>query len=432
MRAGADRIRGARGRGVNAASGARGPVPLVGAMGAVGDAGDIAEAAARIRDAVSTPISPRRIAASLKAALALWRERGFERRRATVTAIAERTAFSPKLIDSSLDALLAPFTDDALDALVPALSRRAELIGFVLAGNVAGAGLHEVLIALACGAGVLIKSAAAEPVFFSNFVSTLQDPQVAARVAVFGWSRARRDLTLALRNYSDILVVYGDDSTIAALAEPGKALIGFGSRISGAAIAASVREFGETAEAIARDVSLFEQLGCLSPHHVFVEDSDGDRARRFASDLAAALDRALSGLPGPRELPLDDGAAIRRARETARWHAIAGERVRLLEGAQFAWTVILDENSGFRVSPGFRTVYVSPFRDLSHLRSLLAPAESKLEAFALVGSPEECARLGTMLRWLGASYLAAPGQMQSPPLTWRHGGGAFLDLFGIV
>ena len=27
----------------------------------------------------------------------------------------------------------------------------------------------------------------------------------------------------------------------------------------------------------------------------------------------------------------------------------------------------------------------------------------------------------------GVSYLAVPGAMQSPPLTWRHGGGVFLD-----
>jgi hypothetical protein len=29
---------------------------------------------------------------------------------------------------------------------------------------------------------------------------------------------------------------------------------------------------------------------------------------------------------------------------------------------------------------------------------------------------------------LGIPYLCAPGEMQSPPLDWRHSGGGFLDL----
>jgi hypothetical protein len=28
---------------------------------------------------------------------------------------------------------------------------------------------------------------------------------------------------------------------------------------------------------------------------------------------------------------------------------------------------------------------------------------------------------------MGIPYVCAPGEMQSPPLDWRHGGGGFLD-----
>ena len=48
------------------------------------------------------------------------------------------------------------------------------------------------------------------------------------------------------------------------------------------------------AAAVARDITLFEQQGCLSPHHVIVEDADGYASHWFAERLAIALNRALS------------------------------------------------------------------------------------------------------------------------------------------
>ena len=123
-------------------------------------------------------------------------------------------------------------------------------------------------------------------------------------------------------------------------------------------------------------------------------------------------------------MALEDAAALRRARETARWRRIAGDEVELIEGPGVAWAVIFDRDASFSPSPGFRTVYVSPFREREDLRVRVAPAAGRLEAFSLAGDDD--ALIGD-LRAFGVSYIAAPGAIQSPPLTWRHGGGVFLD-----
>src|SRR5208282_5481459 len=124
------------------------------------------------------------------------------------------------------------------------------------------------------------------------------------------------------------VVAYGDDASIAALsaaaARRARPLAGFGSRLSGALVlpGASPSAAETAADGLARDVTLFEQRGCLSPHHVFVVGDAGE-ARGFAARLARALERLARRLPTPARLPLAAAAAIRGLRERARWRALA-------------------------------------------------------------------------------------------------------------
>ena len=204
---------------------------------------------------------------------------------------------------------------------------------------------------------------------------------------------------------------------------------GFGHRVSGALVAAEMAPGGEAvavAGAIARDVSLFEQQGCLSPHHVFVEAPCAGTAGEFARELAAALDRYAARIPPPRRYGLEEAAALRRVREGARWRAIGGDTVVLRESGGLGWAVICDEAARFTPSPGYRTVTVSPIADLDDLLRRLQPVAGQIEAFAIAASAARGERLREGLATIGASYLCKPGAMQSPPLDWSHGGGEFM------
>jgi hypothetical protein len=92
-----------------------------------------------------------------------------------------------------------------------------------------------------------------------------------------------------------------------------------------------------------------------------------------------------------------------------------------------AWTVVFDPSARFTMSPGYRTVTVSTIRDGDDLASRLAPVTGRLEAFALAAPGSSRARFLDVLAGAGVSYVCDPGRMQSPPLNWPHGGGAFLD-----
>lgn len=409
----------------------------------------ILDAAARVRLAAACP--PQRVATALAQIAQRWRNVHFALRRDTVAQLAASLGMTRPLLDESLDALLQPLTAPALASLASRLPRAYRLFGFVMPGNVPGSGIHEIAAALLAGAAVIIKSASRESVFFGNFVRSLAaaDPAVAARIALVSFSREDRAAMSAMWAACEGgVVAYGDDASLAALAAAGAApgareWAGFGSRLSGALVALDLPDTAGTpgrarpqaAEAaacgLARDVALFEQRGCLSPHHVFVVGG-AEEARGFAARLLRALERLARRLPPPARLPLDAAAAIRGLRERARWRALAqptdaaGRDIALWESA--AATVIYDRTAAFSASPGYRTVFVSALDNIDELGARLGPAAGRLEAFALAAPPERREPLKEHLRRLGATYVCEPGQMQAPPLDWPHGHGAMFAL----
>jgi hypothetical protein len=439
---------------------------------------------------MNRPLTEVRIAAALGQACARWRDRSFVPRRESVAAIATVWGWSEALLGESIDALIEPFTSVALENFASRLPRRNDVIGLIMPGNIPGAGIHEIAIGLIAGCAMMVKTATAEPIFFERFVQTLReaDADVGARIAVVNFSRERIDLTATLRASCDWIAAFGDDETIAQLAdsdgraavnesartasnagiqesapvvsseslgaggsgaldatvaplpskrrsgEPvemgaGRLTVGFGSRVSGILVAAEMASgmaAPAVAAAIARDVSLFEQQGCLSPHHIFVEAPTGGAAIEFTGVLAAALERCAERMPPPNRYGLEEAAAVRRVREAARWRAIGGDTVMLRESDGLGWTVIWDEAAVFTPSPGYRTVTVSPIRDVEDLRRRLQPLAGRIEAFAISAPATRGERLHAELESLGVCYLCEPGAMQSPPIDWSHGGGSFI------
>jgi hypothetical protein len=387
---------------------------------------------ARLRQNLARGPAPMRVADSLARAFARWRERTLSERREAIARIAATSGWSPALLDESMDALLAPFTRDALESFATKIAPHSRVGAFIMPANVPGAGMHELAAALISGASAIVKTSNREPGIFHEFAHTLReiDSQVGSMLEVVAFSRERRDLSDLMQHECDFIVMLGDDASLASV-DGATRMFGFGSRASGALISlAAPANLTSLAAAIALDVTLFEQQGCLSPHHIFVEDAEGTHAREFVRVLAAALDSLAAILP-PAKLSFHTGAAIRRIRESARWRGIGGRRVELNEGAAMAWTVVLDQAARFMLSPGYRCVTITPVRDPADFEFKLAPMCGRLEAFAVAMPRHSRPRYLDVLAGAGVAYVCDPGSMQSPPLMWPHGGGAFLDFIQI-
>ncbi|MBV8358537.1 MAG: hypothetical protein JO189_11450, partial [Deltaproteobacteria bacterium] len=95
---------------------------------------------------------------------------GSERWQRAIREIAAKSGYSGSLLNLSLRALVKPLRE--IDELARKLRQRRELLGFIMPGNVPGAGLHELVIALAAGCAAIVKTSSSEPVFFSELATT--------------------------------------------------------------------------------------------------------------------------------------------------------------------------------------------------------------------------------------------------------------------
>lgn len=336
---------------------------------------------------------------------------------------------SPEGLTAALDSVLRGVAAGPATALARS-ARELPLggppVGLILASNIPGLVVQQLLPGLLRRRPLLIKSSSREPHFAPAFVGTLcrVEPRLREALAVLVWEGGdpRFEVPLADavgRGAVARVIAYGGGPAMDDLRRRlGERLVAFGPKLSLAVVGGDVDPTA-VAEGLARDVALFDQRGCLSVQAVYVE-GDG---RPLAEALASALDRRATAWP-PGE-PLDDElGAVRQVRDEA---VMAGGWVAPLEIHR--GTVILDPRDALRPSPGLRTVRVHGVDDLRRLPFLGSPVEGALQGVALAGRSAEA--LVPDLEALGVSRMTAPGSLQTPDASWANGGLSPLEVFDI-
>jgi len=279
------------------------------------------------------------------------------------------------------------------------------LVAHVLASNVAALALPAIALGCLAGAAVMVKSGRADPVSAEAFRRAIAavDPDLAATVVTAYWPGGDLGCEDAAFARADVVVVTGSDATLAAVRGRLGNLVAHGPRTSVAAIA---RPTAADADAVALDVALHDQRGCLSPSAVYVV---GD-ARAFARTLAAALARLAERLP-PGASTVEERAAVASIVREAEWEP----GMDVLAGP---WGSVIDDPApAFRPGPGRRTVRVHPLPDPAMLAALL-PAD-RVECVGVAGvDPRDMA---SPLRARGVSRICPVGRMQRPSLSWPRG-----------
>lgn len=213
---------------------------------------------------------------------------------------------------------------------------------------------------------------------------------------------------------AEAIVVYGSDETVREFSQrilPTQRLLAHGHRISFGLIWGS---FDRTVvDGAARDVFVFDQLGCLSPQFYYVAgDSEG-----FASLLARHLRELGLASPATRR-GYEIAAALRGYREEWKFRAATEPGIVVWESTgTLDWVVIHDPGSVPSASPLHRTIFVRPMP--SELGSVVAPIRPQISTIGLHPVNLESVRQAI---GLGAQRVCRIGQMQNPPLTWHHDG----------
>jgi hypothetical protein len=317
--------------------------------------------------------------------------------------------------------LRAELGDDvALDAWVAHGGARARALApgvilHVVSGNTPHAALQSLVGGLLLGSRNLVKLPRGGLPAVEQFLPALPG-ELRALVEV------AEELPDAWWTAAEAVLAYGSDETIAALracAPVGTTFIGHGHKVS----------FGVVWEdpdllscvGAARDVSRFDQQGCLSPHLFYVREARPGLAREYAEKLAEAMDAFNREHPrGP--LTMAERAEIADLRAAYRFRAAGDLRVVLWEGGgDLDWTVIYEEDPWFATSCLNRVVFVKPLP--ADLAAAVGPSAGHIGAIGLWPCTEEVADCFIGLR---PSRFCPLGRMQDPPWTWHNGGVARL------
>lgn len=324
----------------------------------------------------------------------------------------------------------------ALDELVvsPWGQRQAfgpTLVAHISAGNVPGLALPGLIAGLLAKAAVVVKPAAGEPVLPALIARSLTatDPDLGACVAVAYWPGGTSQLDDVLLSRADVVTVEGDTETVAAVRARARGhVLGFGRRFSLAIVMKeATADLAGAVAAIAHDVSLYDQHGCLSPQVVYVETGGPATAADLAALLGARLVALGQRLPrGP--LTPAEHTAIRTFRDSAEWQALAGKDVRIFgDVAGSGATVVYEADADFEPTCANRTVRVKPLPCLDALPASLGSWANHLEAVGVAGPSVRTQELVRLLAYSSTLSRICPiGRMQVPSLGWRRGGVARL------
>lgn len=215
----------------------------------------------------------------------------------------------------------------------------------------------------------------------------------------------------------DVIVVFGREETTDWFRQEtpsNKKLLLHGPKLSIALVTGAVETAAEKA---ARDISQFDQQGCLSVHNVYLHSDSNTALVDFAALLTEQMDRF--NIHTPRSaLPDSAAGAITALREAVRYESSTRpDSLRLWESEGGTdWTVVMDDDPAIAVSPLNRVVYVKPWpqevvelgKERQHLATLA------LHPFSEQSAPT--------YRNVGATRICPLGQTQDPPLFWHHDG----------
>jgi hypothetical protein len=364
----------------------------------------------------------------------------------------ELCRFSQATIERGLDAFFSQLTEDNLQSLleqdlghvdrldtfcatraegrVRSIASGPELLVHIASGNIPNPTLLGIALGLLVRSAQFVKcgrDASFLPRLFAHSLHEV-DPQLAACIEIASWRGGDSALEEPLFAEADCVTITGSDEAIAAVRPrvPERVrLVTYGHRVSFAAIAQGcLSSFNATklAASAVDDIVAWNQLGCLSPHVIYVQAGGIVSPDGFAEMLARELETRERTEPRG-QLQVEESAAIASRRDVYRVRAaaVAGTRLWCSEGST-AWTVVHEADPRFQLSCLNRFIYVKPVRDLTEILQAADSVRGQVSTVGLAapgGVAEQWAR--EFARW-GVTRICPLGQMQNPPLTWRHDG----------
>jgi hypothetical protein len=305
-----------------------------------------------------------------------------------------------------------------------------QLLAHVAAGNLPNPALMSLALGLLTQSAQFMKCASGASLLPRLFAHSIYaaDPKLGACLELAEWRGGNHPLESALFAGADCVTATGGEAMLADLRArvPGHVrLIEYGQRASFGLVTREALKNEGAAELVARvadDVVAWDQNGCLSPHVIYVEERGEVESDQFAGRLAAELRQREAAEPRGK-ISVAEAADIASRRSI--YETLAAHRgdVKLWQSRDnTAWTVVFEHDVRFRFSPLNRFVYVKPVPDLAAVLTGVDELKGRVSTVGVAAVGPRLREVAAQLARWGVPRICACGQMQNPPLTWRHDG----------
>jgi hypothetical protein len=383
-----------------------------------------------------------------------WLDRDFPFRQMALARGPAETGFSRQTIAAGLDRFFKQITRANLEALIAqdlgsarrldeitsdsterkedraSIARGHDLLAHITGGVLPNPPITSIVLGLLVRSAQFIKCASGTSFFPRLFAHSLyaNQPKLGACLELAEWKGGNDSLETALFAEAGCVTATGGVEALEAIRRrlpAGARFLPYGHKISFSLVAreslASIRR-PEVVPLIVEDLLAWNQLGCLSPHVIYVETCGAVNVANFAELIAVEL--ANRERDEPRgEIAAAEAAAIATRRMFYQVRAAAGDgtKVWASEGST-AWTVIFEADPVFQTSCLNRFIYVKPVSDFDQLCSAISPLEGQVSTVGVSAPTERVLEIASCLARWGVARVCPVGQMQNPPLTWRHDG----------
>ncbi len=371
----------------------------------------------------------------------------------TLRAGPSHTGFSVEVLTQGLEAFFGGITEASLEDLIEqdlghpnrldamvsnareasrmsaSMAKGPELLGHITGGVLPNPTFTSILLGLLMRSAQFVKCAQGTSFLPRMFAHSIYqaDPKLGACLEIAEWKGGDTAIEDSWFGHLDCLTATGSSATISTLRQriPGTLkLVSHGHQVSLGYVSSEMllpHLTRDIVRRVAHDVIAWDQLGCLSPQVVYVEVDGTVSPVMFAELLAQELSHNEVRTPRAT-VDLVTAAKISSYRNFYEIRAACGETKIWNSLGSTAWTVVFDPSPDFQPSCLHRFIQVKPTTGVPQLLANLDVVSRQVSTVAIAVSPQKTQEVAEAFARWGATRVCPFGQMQRPPLTWRHDG----------
>lgn len=396
------------------------------------------QARARVLDEYSTS----EIIELLSAAARAWCAPHYARRKSVARELSQVALLDSRMLEDAMDSIFGAISEEGLKSWINAEVVSPENLGVLdadsrerlcgpkvifhaLAGNVPGLAIPQICAAILSRSVCVLRESRRQPLLTRAFLDTLAElsPELESMIVQAAWAPGDTLTEKFVVDWADHIEVTGSDQVIRAISSrhQRRNIVAHGTRLS-VAVVPSDAQPSLWAEGLARDIVLYDGMGCLSPQLILLE-GDTNAAEQLIQPLGIALERLSVLWPRqPRSVAEEN---YRRAFLADAEVALAHDpSCGLVLGRDDAWAIRIDPKARWVPGAGLRTVTIVPVQDLDLCLDLIHESETPLAGVSLAADADSefFKAFEFESKEAGASLVCKVGDLQRPPITWQPDG----------